>query len=194
MPFLMLNRPIQKQKHSRLQLISKTCAAASVRRAHCLDQSLPDPTTHVQTSSLLAQGSATSIRERRRHVIMLESVDDRKSGKTVAALEISIGEGQKSCYPLRVRARPGSVVKQTQAKNASAQSTKASAPILSKSFTLALFVADVGDEDDPSVLPPVPVVVVAVVADPSVPMTAKFSLLAPFETEQDHSPSSRVIT
>lgn len=56
--------------------------------------------------------------------------------------------------------------RQTQAKKANAQSTKARAPILSKSFDLALFVGvDASDEDDPSVAPSVPVVV-----DPFVPV------------------------
>jgi hypothetical protein len=60
---------------------------------------------------------------------------------------------------------------QNQAKKASAQSTKASTPITSNSFALALFVDDAGDEDedDPSVVLSV-LVVVAVVADPSAPI------------------------
>jgi hypothetical protein len=164
-PFLKPSRPIQRQQHSRRQLTLKTCAAASVRRAHCLDRSLPDPTAHVQTSSLLTKGSATSIRRRHRHMIMLDSVGDRKSGRRVAALEKIV----QSCHQLRLRACPRSVANRTQAKKASAHSTKASAPILSKSFALALFVDDAGDEDDPSVVLSVPVAV-AVVADPSVPI------------------------
>jgi hypothetical protein len=61
------------------------------------------------------------------------------------------------------------VATQTQAKKARAQSTKASTPMVSKAFALALFVDDAGDEDGPWAVLSVPVVV-AVVADPPVPI------------------------
>jgi hypothetical protein len=87
-PFLELDRPLQKQQHTRLQSTPKTCAAATMPWDHCLDRSLPEPITHVQTSSLLTVGSATHNHRRHRHMIMLGN----KSSRTVAALDNNTGE------------------------------------------------------------------------------------------------------
>jgi hypothetical protein len=87
-PFFELDRPFHKQQHTRLQSTPKTCAAASMPCAHRLDLSLPDPTTHVQMSSLLTVGSATSNHRRHKHMIMLGNDSSRK----VAALDNSTGK------------------------------------------------------------------------------------------------------